>query len=142
MIIVYLSRMSGENADVSYIVCWLGLWVFAETSLGITVTGTFLLPKFVEAKGAKLRGVFLSLARSFPSSLTSKISFAHVTQLKKTTTTSQDGTLDRIAMIGRSESAVSTMNRDQDVERQTSDEGIYHLARYPGISDPVYPHSS
>ncbi|KAM0794380.1 hypothetical protein BDR22DRAFT_875971 [Usnea florida] len=142
MIIVYLSRMSGENADVSYNICWLGLWVFAETSLGITVTGTFLVPKFVEAKGAKLRGVFTRLTRSFPSSLTSIASFAHVTQLRRNTITSQDGRLDTMAMIGRSESNASTINRDQDVERQTSDESVYHSAGYTGVSAPVIPHSS
>ena len=140
--IVYLSRMTGKNADVSYNVYWLGLWVFAETSLVITVTGTFLLPKFVEAKGAKLRGVFMGLARSFPSSITSITSFAHVTQLKKNTINSQDGRLDTIAMIGRSESDVSTMNRDQDVERQTSDESVHHSAWYSDVSDPVNPDSS
>ena len=142
MVIVYLSRMTGDNADVSYNICWLGLWVFAETSLGITVTGTFLLPKFIEAKGAKLRGIFLSLAPSLPSSLTSKTSFAHVAQLKKNAITSEDGRIDMIAMIGRSESDVSTLNRDQDVERQTSDESVHDSAKYLGVSDPVNPHPS
>ena len=141
MIIVYLSRMSGENADVSYNICWLGLWGFAEPSLGITVTGTFLVPKFVEAKGAKLRGVFSRLTRFFPLSLTSIISFANVTQLRRNTNTSQDGRLGTIAMIGRSESDASTMNRDQDVGRQASVESVHHSARYTGVSDPVSPHS-
>ena len=141
MVIVYLSRMSGENADVSYNVCWLGLWVFAETSFGITVTGTFLLPKLIEAKGDKLRVVFSSLTRSFPS-LTSRISFAHVTQSKKNIITSQDGTTDMIAMIGRSESDVGPMNRDQDVERCPSYESVHHSAKHPGVSDADDPHSS
>ena len=57
MIIIYLSRMSGSNGDVSYNSAWLGLWAFAEVSVGVSVTGTFLLPKFLEAEGPRLRGV-------------------------------------------------------------------------------------
>ena len=56
--------MSSSNADVSYNSAWLGLWAFAEISVGVSVTGTFLLPKFLEAEGPKLRGV---LGRPFTS---------------------------------------------------------------------------
>lgn len=49
--------MSGSNGDVSYNSAWLGLWAFAEVSVGVSVTGTFLLPKFLEAEGPRLRGV-------------------------------------------------------------------------------------
>ena len=67
MILFYLSRLSGSNADESYNSAWLGLWAFAEISVGISVTGTFLLPKFLEAEGPKLRGIlvqpFTSLRR-------------------------------------------------------------------------------
>ena len=69
MILFYLSRVSGSNADESYNSAWLGLWAFAEISVGVSVTGTFLLPKFLEAEGSKLRGVFgrpfTSLTRVF-----------------------------------------------------------------------------
>lgn len=64
MILVYLSRTAGPNADVSYNSAWLGLWALAEISVGVSVTGIFLLPKFVEAEGPKLRGV---LGRPFTS---------------------------------------------------------------------------
>ena len=67
MILFYLSRMSGSNDDVSYNSAWLGLWAFAEISVGVSVTSTFLLPKFLEAEGSKLRSVlgrpFMSLTR-------------------------------------------------------------------------------
>ena len=67
MILFYLSRMSSSNADISYNSAWLGLWAFAEISVGVSVTGTFFLPKFLEAEGPKLRGLlgqsFTSLAR-------------------------------------------------------------------------------
>lgn len=64
MISIYLSRASASNADASYNSAWLVLWALAEISVGISVTGTFLLPKFLEAEGPKLRGV---LARPFMS---------------------------------------------------------------------------
>lgn len=68
MIIVYVNRMGGPSADIAYNTAWQGLWAFAEISFGLTVTGTFLLPKFIEAKGADLRGIFSLIARPFSSS--------------------------------------------------------------------------
>ena len=64
MILFYLSRMSSSNTDESYNSAWLGLWAFAEISVGVSVSGTFFLPKFLEAEGPKLRGV---LGRAFTS---------------------------------------------------------------------------
>jgi hypothetical protein len=89
MIIVYVTRLGGENADVSYNTAWQGLWAFAEISLGIIVTCMFSLPKFIEAKGAKLRGVFSNLARPF-TSLTSGGSFGILMQSRKDTTGSRN----------------------------------------------------
>ena len=65
MIIVYLVRVKGPDADVSYNFAWMGLWAVAEVTLGITVACTFFLPKFFKAKGAQLRGFFSSLTRPF-----------------------------------------------------------------------------
>lgn len=75
--------MSDSNADVSYNSAWVGLWALAEISVGVSVTGTFLLPKFLEAEGPKLRGV---LGRPF-TSLT-RISGR---QWKNLTASSQEG---------------------------------------------------
>ena len=119
MMIVYLDRMGGQNADVSYNTAWAGIWAFAEISLGITVSNTLFLPKFIEAKGKKLRGFFSSLTRPVMS-LTFGGSFGTFMQAKKGTTAAQERTLDTVAMIGRSESDVGSTNRDQDVERYPS----------------------
>lgn len=113
MVIVYLSRMTNKNADVSYNTAWGGIWVFVEISFGITVTGMLFLPKFIEAEGTKLWGVFSSLTRPVTS----------LTSGKKDTTASQEVTLDTIAMIGDSRSDVVSINRDQDVERYPFYEG-------------------
>ena len=101
MILLYLSRMSSSNTDVSYNSAWLGLWAFAEISVGVSVTGTFFLPKFLEAEGPKLRG---GLGRAF-TSLT-RISGR---QWKKTTASSrqedEEVALDTvIVMMGRDSS--------------------------------------
>ncbi len=127
MIIIYLYRMGGPNADISYNVCWLGLWVFAEISFGITVTGTFLLPKFIEAEGARLRGAFSSLTRPL-TSLTSGSSFG---ASKKDTSASQDVTLDTITMIGGSESDGASSRHEMDVERCPSYGSGEDRAKYP-----------
>ena len=130
MIIVYVTRLGGENADVSYNTAWQGLWAFAEISLGIIVACTFLLPKFIEAKGTKLRGVLSSLTRPF-TSLSSGWSFGILMQSKKDTTPSHEVTLDRVTMIGNSESDLPFATRDQDMERYPSYGGVYNPAKYP-----------
>lgn len=48
---MYLLRMAGDNADVSYNVAWLGNMVMAELTLGICVICFLSLPKFMEVKG-------------------------------------------------------------------------------------------
>ena len=116
MIIVFLTRMGGDNADVSYNTAWLGLWVFAEIGLGITAACTFLLPKFIEAEGTKLRGVFSSLTRPF-SSLTRGGSSGIRTQSKSGTIASEEVTTDTIKMLRHSESDLPSTHRDHDVER-------------------------
>ena len=64
MMLFYLFRMYNYNPDISYNSAWLGLWALAELSIGVSVTGTFFLPKFLEAEGPKLRVV---LGRAFAS---------------------------------------------------------------------------
>ena len=60
---VNVVRAVGGDPDDSYINLWMRLWVLAEVSIGVSITGTFSLPKFIEAEGPKLRGVFLRLTR-------------------------------------------------------------------------------
>lgn len=139
MIIVYLVRMAGEDADISYNTAWAGMCAFAENSLGITVTGTFLLPKFIEAEGTKLRGVFNSLTRPF-TSLTSGGSFGILTQSKKGTATTREVTLDTVTIMGHSESDLSSTNRDRDLDRYSSYEGDHNLASYPSVNATDTPH--
>lgn len=139
MIIVYVSRLGGKNADVSYNTAWQGLWAFAEISLGIIVTCTFSLPKFIEAKGTKLRGIFSSLKRSF-TSLTSGGSFRAFIQPKKNITTSQEVTLDSVTMIGHSKSDLPFTSHDQDMERDPSYESV-HTPRSTQASIPRIHHT-
>ena len=139
MIILYVTRLGRENADVSYSTAWQGLWAFAEISFGIIVTCTFSLPKFIEAKGTKLRGIFSSLTRPF-TSLTSGGSFGILMQSKKDTTASQEVTPDTVNMIGHSESDLPFTNRDEDVERYPSYEGVRNPAKYPSVNATDTPH--
>ncbi len=103
MLIIYLSRTNVENPDVSYIALGLGLWALTEISISITVTGTFLLPKFLEAKGPQLRNMFSNLVRPF-TSLTSGMSFGtSMRSSKKDADTSQELLLDEVIVIRHSE---------------------------------------
>lgn len=139
MIIVYVTRLSGEYADVSYNSTWQGLWAFAEISFGIIVTGAFSLPKFIEAKGPQIRSLFSSLTPPF-TSITSSVSFGIPMQSRKSTVASQEATLgDRVNMIGHPESNVSFLNRDHDIEGHPSYEGIPDPAKYPSVdaTDPA-----
>ena len=54
MIIFFTVRAGRKNADVSYNAFWMCLWSYAEISLGIIVSCTLSLPKFIEAKGKKM----------------------------------------------------------------------------------------
>ena len=129
MIIVYVTRIGGQNADVSYNTAWEGLWAFAEISFGIIVTCTFTLPKFFEANGTKLRSVLSSIIRPF-TSLTSGGSFGS----KKDTIASRDVELDKVNMIGQSDSELAFANRDHDVERQPSHENTHKISDHPGVT--------
>lgn len=67
MIIYYILLMSGAKADISYNTAWMGLWVLAEISLGIIVSCTFSLPRFVEAEGPRFRTVYRSVTKPLTS---------------------------------------------------------------------------
>jgi hypothetical protein len=71
-IIMYLLRMSPADADASYNMAWLGLWVSAEISLGLCVISLLSLPKFMEAKGKRWLASFVKPFSSFGSSVSSK----------------------------------------------------------------------
>nr|AUW31341.1 putative ribosomal protein [Cladonia uncialis subsp. uncialis] len=137
MIMFYVSRVGGANADISYNTAWQGLWAFAEISFGIIVTCTLLLPKFLEAKGAKLRGVFSSLTRPF-GSFGSGGSFGILMRSSKDKAGSREATFDRAVMVGRAESETSSTNRDQDIEMYPSYEGVHNPVEYPSkVADPT-----
>jgi hypothetical protein len=65
MLIVYLTRMGGADADVSYNAAWMGLWAFAEISLGIVVTCMLSLPRLIEAKGQWVRDALSCMSKPF-----------------------------------------------------------------------------
>ena len=99
MVIVYLSRTNVENPDVSYNALGLGLWALTEISLSITVTGTFLLPKFIEAKSPQLRNLFSNVVRPF-TSLTSGTIFGYSMRLSgKDTIASRELMLDEVVVV-------------------------------------------
>ena len=132
MAIVYLERMGGYNADISYNTLWVGVWLFAEIALGITVMGTLLLPKFIEAKSTKLRGVF----SHFRQNITSLISGA---SFGNGTIATREVTLDTITIIGHLESDGCSTSDDQDVERSPSHENTNITTAYPSsdtVADP------
>ena len=132
MSIVYLDRMGGDGADVSYNTAWAGIWALAEISLGITVIGTVMLPKFIEAKGTKLRGIFSGLPRSL-TSLTSGVSLGSFMQAKRGAAV-QEVALDTLTIIGSSESDAGSSNQDRDVERYPSYESFHTQEIHPGVS--------
>lgn len=105
MIILYVTRIGQKNADVSYNTAGEGLWAFAEVSFGIIVTCTLSLPKFIEAEGTRIRGVFSSLTRPF-SPLKSVGSFGSAMQI----------------------------NHDPDLERYPSSETVHKPENDPNAS--------
>ena len=137
MIIVYLNRIGGENADVAYNTAWEFLWAIAEISFGLTVAGAFSLPKFIEAKGTMLRGIFSNLTRPF-TSITSGGSSGIIMQSRKETTAPPEATQDTVTMIGNSES--SSIHPDHDIERYPSYEGVHDPAKYPSVNVTNAPH--
>ncbi|KAF2832848.1 hypothetical protein CC86DRAFT_399514 [Ophiobolus disseminans] len=65
LVILFLVRMSGEDADVSFNAAWMGLAGCAEIAFGIIVTCMLSLPKFFDAKGKWLLGLLYGLSRPF-----------------------------------------------------------------------------
>ena len=57
--------MGEEDADFTYNAAWQCFWVYAEISLGIIVTCTLTLPKFIEARGKKLRAMAWTILKPF-----------------------------------------------------------------------------
>ena len=134
MIIFYVTRLNGRNADVTYNIAWIGLWVFAEVGFGITVTSTFMLPKFIEARGAKLCHVLFSVTRPL-SSLTSKLSFGTFLQSRKGTEVAREVSLDTIAMVGDSENDSVFATPDlEDMESHPSSECTCDAAKYTSVN--------
>lgn len=113
MIIIYLTRSGGDNADLSYNITWAGLWAYAEISFGIIVTCTLSLPKFIEAKGVKFHDAFSSFTRPF-TSLTSIGSFGSHGRSDKNTITREKVT--RADTTDVFESNLSSTIQDEDVE--------------------------
>lgn len=65
--IVYVLRMSGDHADVTYNTAWAGFWLLAEISLATVVTCLISLPKFVEVHGKLFKTTVSNLTRPFIS---------------------------------------------------------------------------
>ncbi|KAL8967871.1 MAG: hypothetical protein Q9183_002727, partial [Haloplaca sp. 2 TL-2023] len=62
-IILYTLRMGGPTADLTYNAAWQGYWAYAKIASGLVVTCTLTLPKFIEARGKRLRAVISTLGR-------------------------------------------------------------------------------
>ena len=119
MIMINVIR-SVVNPDDSYISFWRCLWALAEVSIGVSITGTFSLPKFIEAEGPKLRGLFSRLTRPLMLGRRSGIplqwkGYANVASQKKDSD-------DTFAMNEQSSerNLVASTNHDRDVERSPS----------------------
>ena len=123
MMMVYLLRAARENADDSYDDFCIILWALAEVSIGVSVIGTFMLPKFIEAEGPKLLGVFSRLARP----LTSGRRFGVLAQWKEDTMVASQELApgDKVMMIEHSSESDlgASTNQDHDMERYPSYEG-------------------
>ena len=124
MIIVYLTR-EVETPDDSYNEFWMTLWVLAEVSIGVSITGTFSLPKFIEAEGPKLRAIFSRLTRPLMFGRRS----ADPVQRKEDARVAPqerepDDTFAMYEHPSQSELVAST-NHDRDVERASSHEDVY-----------------
>ena len=139
MIIFYVTRLGTKNADASYNMAWEGLWALAECSIGIIVTCTFLLPKFLKAEGPRLRRVLSSLTRS-ATSVTSRAPSRISVESKKDTTTYPEVTLDTVTTIAHSDVDLHSISCDQDVESCPSYEGIHDPAEYPAVNTTDTPH--
>ncbi len=126
MIMVYVLRAARSHADESYNDFRINIWAFVEVSVGVSVIGTFMLPKFLEAKGPKLLGVLSGLTRP----LTSKGCFGVLTKWREDEIVAPQELApdDKITMIEHpSESDLeASTNHDDDVERYPSYEAVHN----------------
>ena len=122
MILVNLLRAARE--DPSYNEFWMNLWVLAEIGVGISVVGTFMLPKFIDAEGPKLLGLFSRLLRPFAWGRR----FGGLARWKEDTMVASPEVApgDKVILVEHlSESDVgASANHDHDVERSASCEGV------------------
>lgn len=131
MIIYSILQVAAVNANNSYWTAWLGLWAFAEISLGLVMTGTFMLPKFFEVKGSRIRIFFSSFTRHF-TSLGSGSSPGTDIRSRRTRVASQDEVgLDSMPLGKPSKSDCSLSNHTYDIERLPSHDGNHGITRYP-----------
>ena len=122
MMMVYVARGVGENSDDSYNDFWMIQWVLAEVSIGVSITGTFSLPKFIEAEGPKLQAVFSRLTRPLVFGRRSAVSGQGKEDARIAPQEREPH--DTFAMYEHSSESklVASMNNDRDVERCASDE--------------------
>ena len=137
MLIVYLNRIGGDNADVSYNIAWEFMCAIAEISFGLTVAGAFSLPKLVEAKSTTLRRIFSSLKRPF-TSITSGSSSGIIMQSRVETNPPPGAMTDEATLIGNSER--SSIQPDHDIERYPSYDGVHDPVKFPDVNITEAPH--
>lgn len=131
MVIVYINRSQRKNADVSYNVLWESLWSSVEISFGIIVTCMFTLPKFIEAKGAKIRMFCSSLM--WPLKFFRSEYLRCLFQRSKNNAPSEGMTINRVDTSDHSAGDISISNRDQDLENGPSEDDSYEFIRYPSV---------
>ena len=140
MVIFYVTRSEKKNADRSFNTLGEALWASAEISFGIIVTCIFTLPKFVEAKGAKIQAICSSITRPLTSLMSG--SFGHLMPSKESPTASQGPTLNRVNTSNHLTGEFSFINRDQDLESCLSQDDAQDLNKYPSTKAPQAPHES
>ena len=123
---VYLLRAVQGDADKSFNDFRINISAFAEVSVGVSVIGTFMLPKFLEANCPKLLGVLSRFTRHF----TSGRRFGVLVRWKgDTMVASQEfAHSDKITIVEQpSESDLeASTNHDDDMERYPSYEGVHN----------------
>ena len=125
MMMVYVARRVGENSDDSYNDFWMIQWVLAEVSIGVSITGTFSLPKFIEAEGPKLRAVCSRLTRPLVFGRRSAVPGQGKEDARIAPQEREPH--DTFAMYEHSSESklVASMINDRDVERCASDEEVH-----------------
>ena len=131
MVIFYVTHRIKRNADVSYNILFEGLWATVEIGFGIIVTCMFTLPKFIDAKGAKIQTLCLSLMRSVKS-FTSGSSEYH-TQSDTDMTASWEMKFNRVEIDDQATSDISSANCHQDLQSHPTREGSYDIDRGLGV---------